>query len=195
MIAALLAWRAGRDESLALVHTVAALLALALPYLGFVDLGERTLRGNTMPFGLSLLSWALIALVAVRPAPLLRDARSTVLFLYGALALAAMTLRVVVEGRLAVPEGLVLAYREHLGPLLMAGALVVATWWSRSLLPAAMASVLLVILFPALKANLESSFPALGWGTGLGSAMSALVLSGRASACARPAALTTPRGR
>src|SRR4029077_20444083 len=44
------------------------------------------------------------------------------------------------------------------------------------LVPAAMASVLLVILFPALKANLQASFPALGWGTGFGSAVSALAL-------------------
>ncbi len=176
VIAALLAWRAGRDESLALVHTAALLLALALPYLGFVDLGRRSLRGNTMPLGLALLAWAFIALVAARPPRLLREARSTVLFLYGVMALAAMTLRVVVEGRLAVPASLALGYREHLGPLLMAGALVVATWWSRSLLPATLASILLVILFPALKANLEASFPALGWGTGFGSALAALAM-------------------
>lgn len=173
---ALLAWRAGRDQSLPLVHTVAALLALALPYLGFVDLGQRTLRGNTMPFGLAVLSWAFIGLLAVRRARLLVEARSTVLFLYGALALAGMSLRIVVEGRLAVPASLALAYREHLGPLLMAGALVFATWWSRSLLPASIASVLLVILFPALKANLQASFPALGWGSGFGSALAALAL-------------------
>jgi hypothetical protein len=173
-IAALLAWRAGRDRSLPLVHTAAAHLALALPYLGFVDIGQRTLRGNTMPIGLAILAWAWIGLLAARPGRLLRDARSTVLLLYGVLALAAMTLRVIVEGRLTAEASLALAYPDHLGPLLMAAALVCATWWSRSLLPAAIASILLVILFPALKADLQASFPALGWGTGFGSALSAL---------------------
>lgn len=175
-VAALLAWRAHRDQSLRLLHTVTVHLALALPYVGFVDVLGRDLRGNTMPFGLALLSWLWIALVVVRPGPLLREARSTVLFLYGGLALAAMLLRVVVERQRAVDPHWHLAYPEHLGPILMAGALGFATYWSRSLLPAAVASFQLIILFPALKADFQAAFPGLGWGTGLGSAVSALAL-------------------
>ena len=61
VIAALFARRARQDQSLRWLHTAMALLALALPYLGFVDMEGRRLQGNTMAFGLALLSWGWIA--------------------------------------------------------------------------------------------------------------------------------------
>jgi len=176
VIAALFARRAHQDQSLRWLHTAMALLALALPYLGFVDMEGRRLQGNTMGFGLGLLSWAWIALVRLRPTPLLRGARSTVLWLYGALALTAMALRVIVErGHAAAPlwTG---SFLEYGGPLLMAGALAVATYHSRSVVPAVMAAVMVVVLLPSLKATLLATFPGLGWGTGYGSAWIALLL-------------------
>ena len=175
-IAALFARRAHQDQSLRWLHTAMALLALALPYLGFVDMEGRRLQGNTMGFGLGLLAWAWIALVRLRPTPLRRGARSTVLWLYGALALTAMALRVIVErGHAAAPlwTG---SFLEYGGPLLMAGALAVATYHSRSVVPAVMAAVMVVVLLPSLKATLLATFPRLGWGSGYGSAWIALLL-------------------
>ena len=58
----------------------------------------------------------------------------------------------------------------------MAGALAVATYHSRSLVPAIMAAVIVVVLLPSLKASLLATFPQLGWGTGYGSAWIALLL-------------------
>src|SRR5262249_57351199 len=92
-IVGLVAWRAARDESLYLVHLTMALVALALPYLGFADMAGRSVRGNTMVFGLALVALLWIAFLGARPSPLLRNARSTVLVVYGALAVTAMFLR------------------------------------------------------------------------------------------------------
>ena len=176
VIAALFARRAHQDQSLRWLHTAMALLALALPYFGFVDMEGRRLQGNTMVFGLALLSWGWIAVLRLARSPLLVGARSTVLWLYGALGLTAMALRVIVErGHAAAPlwTGSLLEYG---GPLLMAGALAVATYHSRSIVPAAMAALMVVVLLPSLKASLLATFPGLGWGTGYGSAWIALVL-------------------
>jgi hypothetical protein len=170
--AGLFGWRAARDGRLRLVHTTTVLLALALPYLGFADVLGRTPRGNTMVFGLGLLALAWIAIVAARPRPLLVEARSTVLVLYGAFALGAMLLRVVVEGGFVVEH----AFMDWSGPLLITLALVAATWHSRSLLPAWLGVAILVVLFPALKAAILSSLPGIAFGTGFGSAWSALAL-------------------
>jgi hypothetical protein len=59
---------------------------------------------------------------------------------------------------------------------LMAGALAVATYHSRSIVPAAAAAVIVVVLLPSLKATLLATFPQLAWGTGYGSSWIALVL-------------------
>ena len=103
---------------------------------------------------------------------LLLRARSTVLLLYGALALAAMLLRLLAEGGLGVRY----SFMDWSGPILMTAALVFATWYSRSLVPAWMAVAILVVLFPELKVAFRESFPGLAWGSGRGSATSALAL-------------------
>src|SRR5262249_5416831 len=69
-IVVLVAWRAARDESLYLVHLTMALVALALPYLGFADMAGRSVRGNTMVFGLALVALLWIGFVGARPSPL-----------------------------------------------------------------------------------------------------------------------------
>src|SRR4029079_15988626 len=97
-----------------------------LPYLGFADVMGRTLQGNSVVFGLSLLSAFWLALQIARPTHMVRGARSSVLLIYGALAMTEMLLRVGFEqGRpdsaSAGPAAMALA-----GPLLMAAALVAA---------------------------------------------------------------------
>jgi hypothetical protein len=211
-------WRAWYDGKLRWVHTAMTVVAIALPYLGCINFEEKTLQGNVIPFGLSVLSlswlglnwWATKLLAnpsghfanaennpstatsepgvdgAVDPASsgtvpktsfwqLIRDARSTVIWVYGAIAVAAMVLRVLVESDTGQVTRLHMLM-DYSGPLLMAGVLALGTWYSRSLIPAAMAGVIVIILFPEIRATFAKQFEMLGWGSGLGGAASGLGL-------------------
>jgi hypothetical protein len=174
--AAAFAWHAHRDQRLRALLTTMALLAMSLPYLGCVDMQGRDLRGNTLTFGLAVLSSLWLAFTLARPTPLLVAARSTGLWAYGAVGVAAMLLRVVVE-----PTGTLDLAGPHLfmdlvGPILMAVVLIVTAYLSRSLIPSGAAVLIAVILLPELKAHLSLVFPWIQWGTGFGSSISALVL-------------------
>jgi len=187
IVAGLFAWRAFNDHKARWLHATMAVLALVLPYVGFVDLAGRTAHHNTMVFGLALLSlvWLGVCRVAqsnrrtegepASAASLVLDARSTVLWFYGVLALTAMVLRVMLGDTAPAP----LWYRDYMdytGPILIMLALIPATFYSRSLIPAAMAVAVMTILFPELKANLQQSLPWLSWGSGLASAICGLGL-------------------
>ena len=170
------AWRACRDEDLRWVHSAMAVVGLILPYLGCVDMLGGQLQGNTMVFGLAVTSFGWLGLVSVTKSELLTRARSTVLMVYGSIAVAAMVLRVLFEGPATMDPQQWHQVMDYSGPLLMAALLAIATYHTRSLLPATMATVIAVILFPELRARFEDTFDALGWGTGLGSSASALGL-------------------
>ncbi len=169
-------WRAFRDNELRWVHSAMSVCALSLLYLGCVDMEGRSLEGNTLVFGLSVLSILWLATLAITRSSLLLRARSTVLWVYGSLAVAAMVLRVVVEYDVPGSADWLHNGMDYLGPLLMAGVLVATTYFSRSLIPAMMAMAIVVILFPELKSNFRATFDHFSWGTGLGSACSALGL-------------------
>jgi hypothetical protein len=175
--AGLFAWRAHRDQKLVYVHTAMTVLAVTLPYVGFADVMGRTLQGNTVVFGLAVLSVLWLALTKARPTPMIRGGRSTVLLIYGALAVTAMFLRVGFEqGR---PDSVLGAQTAMslAGPVLMAVALVFAAYYSRSLLPIGMASLMLVILLPQLRREITEHLPFIQWGSGLMSALSAVALT------------------
>lgn len=166
-IAGLLFVAAERVHRLAFVYTAAFLVAFALPYFGCVDLDTLELEGNVMPFGLSIAALLWIALVRFTQAPQLVRARSTVLSFYGALAVAAMLVRLTAErdaGSFAVAA-------ELAGPIAMAAIMLFATYFSRSWIPAAMGAFIIVVLVPDLKAALH-----MGVSTGLGSAVIAVAL-------------------
>lgn len=167
-------WRAFRDNELRWVHAAMSVCALSLLYLGCVDMEGRSLEGNTLVFGLSALSILWLGTLAVTRSSLLLRARSTVLWVYGSLAVSAMVLRVVVEHDAAPSADWLHNWMDYFGPLLMAGVLIAVTYFSRSLIPAMMAMVIVVILFPELRANFRAAFDQFSWGTGLGSACSAL---------------------
>jgi len=177
LVAGLFIWRAFRDERVRLLHAAMAMLALALPYAGFMDVAGHTAHHNTMVGGLAILSWLWLGVAWWKPKPLILQARSTVLWLYGMLAVAAMLLRVAIGDTGASADWL----REGLdfgGPIVMMLALIPATYYSRSLGPAGMAVAITVILFPELKSHLPES---MGWvtsGSGFASAGSALLLVG-----------------
>ena len=171
IVTAVFMWRAFRDQKLRWLHTAMLILALVLPYIGCVDIMHKTIRGNSMVFGLAVLSllW-LVAIWLVRH-PLMVKARSTVVMFYGVTALIAMIVRVVIQQ--GVPGNV---FMDYTGPLLIAAVLVVITYYSRSLIPPAIAAVILIILFPELKSHFHEEFDRLGWGTGFGSAWTALGL-------------------
>ncbi|MBN2505245.1 MAG: hypothetical protein JXQ71_00985 [Verrucomicrobia bacterium] len=175
LVGASFLWSALRQGQIAWLHTAMVVLALALPYLGCVQMKPPTLHHNTLPFGLGALSWLWLGATWIGRHPLLRQARSTVLCFYAVLAVAAMLLRVGLGD--AAPDPL--WYRDalaYLGPFLITGALVFATYYSRSHLLAAMGVAINVILFPELRGNLREALSGLAWGTGLGSALAALGL-------------------
>ena len=144
---------------------------LALPYFGCVDVLQRTLENNTMVFGVSILSLAWLSATWLIRHPLLLQARSTVLFFYGLLALASMILRIFIRGQL--PPNIIMDYS---GPAIIAVVMVFAAYYSRSLVPAGIGAVILIILFPELKSHFNQEFENAGWGTGLGGAVSAFLL-------------------
>ncbi|MBI4345934.1 MAG: hypothetical protein HY553_03710, partial [Elusimicrobia bacterium] len=176
--AAGLARRASLDDKLAHLHAAAVTAAFVLPYAGFADMSGRALYGNTLVFGLGVLSLAWLAVTRAAPAPLVLSARSSVLLLYGVFACAAIVVRLGFEE--ARPHDLQ-AWQSAMsltGPPLIALTLTAAALFSRSWLPIGLASVIGVILLPELKAEIRSWLPFFEWGSGLGSATAALALVG-----------------
>ena len=176
IIAGLFAWRSFKDQKLHWLHATMVIMALVLPYAGCVDMAARTPHHNTMVFGLALQSILWLALTRLKTNSLILDARSTVLWFYGSLAVAAMLLRVALGDTAPEP----LWYRDfadYSGPILMMLVLIPATYYSRSLVPAGMAVAIMAVLFPELKANLHQTFPWLAWGSGLGSSIWGLALT------------------
>lgn len=170
-------WRAFRDNRLRWVHVAMMMLALTLPYLGCVDMMGKTLYGNKMVFGLAVISILWLLLSNFVKHPLIRNARSTVLVSYGAIAVAAMILRVLFERDL--PSDILNKTIDYSGPLMITVCLLFATYFTRSLIPAVFAYIVVIILFPELKAGFKETFEMIGWGSGLGSACSSLaVLAG-----------------
>ena len=176
-LALISAWFIGRalvEQRVRWLFTAMVMLATALPYVGCVDLSGRTWHGNTMVFGLAVLSCLWIAVNAAYRTPLMRSARSSVLWTYGTLAVVGMVVRVLFEPVTPADAESMRVFMNYTGPLLMALTLGFATYTSRSIVPAFMAMTIVIILFPELKARFEDELQALGWGTGIGSAMNAL---------------------
>lgn len=168
--------RAIREDRLDWVHSGAALLALSLPYLGCADMQARSLEGNAMVFGLGVLAWAWIGALALSRQALLLRARSSVLTMFGCLALAAMILRVFVDtGPVGAGGNLRLAL-DLSGPLLLTASMALTTYYARSLLPALLGAIVMAVLFPEMKADVKRVLPWLHWGSGLGSAVCAALL-------------------
>lgn len=174
--ALLFMYRAYADDRLHWVHAAMFVAALTLPYIGCVDLERGTLEGNTLIFGLSMLSILWILSVRFSGFSLLKEARSTVLWFYGLLSVTVMIIRVVMERHAPVDPQWYMAFMDYTGPIIMSVVLAFATWYSRSLIPAFMASIIVIILFPELKANFRSTFEMVGFGSGLGSVASAFGL-------------------
>lgn len=176
VIVGMFSLQAWRQDKLRWVQSAMAVLALSLLYLGCVDMNGRTLHGNTMVFGLAVISFGWLILNWCTSHRLVRESRSSVLWIYGALAVAGMVLRVFVERGTAGDAEWYRQWMDYTGPLLMTVVLVFTTWYSRSLIPAIMAAVIVIILFPELKANFRQTFTTMGWGSGLGSSLSAMGL-------------------
>jgi hypothetical protein len=170
-------WSALRDDELRWMDAAMVVLALALPYVGFVDMKGRTLFGNKMVFALGCVSalWIFLAW-RLRRIRVIIESRSTVLWIYGALAVMGMVLRVVIERGAPLDLEWHNVFMDYAGPFIMAGALGFAAYYSRSLIPAFMAAIIAIILFPELKANFQQYLPDKVWGSGMGSTISALAM-------------------
>jgi hypothetical protein len=172
-ISGLFGIRAWRDRKIRWVQSGMVVLALALPYVVGVDLGRDLFHSTTLVFGLAVLSFAWIAATVAVKTPLLSGARSTVLWIFGVLAIACMAVRSTLDPH-AMQDS---PWFDFGGPLLMTLALVAAAWFSRSLIPAGMAMLIALILTPEMKERLQLAYPQLGWGTGFGSSLTALGLT------------------
>jgi hypothetical protein len=172
VVAALFGVLAWRDGKIRWLQTGMVVLALALPYLAGMDLAARRLHSTTLVFGLAALSLVWIAATLIVRSPLLTGARSTVLWIYGAMAIACMAARATID-----PDAIHdLPWLDIGGPLLMTVVLVWASYFSRSLVPAGMAMLIALVLTPELKERLQVAYPHLGWGSGLGSSIAAVGL-------------------
>jgi hypothetical protein len=172
------AWFAYRDRAERWVRLAAITAAIALPYAGFTNTTADVGTANTMAFGLGLLAWVWIGVGHWgRRVALLRGPRSTILVVYGGCAMVAMAVRLLTQ-RLNPEAGLVWVWMDTAGPILILAALVLATYWSRSLLPAAMAAVVGAIFAPEMRTFLERVLPQFSWGSGRGSASWGLILVG-----------------
>ncbi|MFC1745226.1 hypothetical protein ACFL35_14620 [Candidatus Riflebacteria bacterium] len=169
--------RALLDKNLTWIHGAMIIMSLSLPYMGFVEMQNPTIIGNNMVFGLALLSFLWIALLEIFKIPLLLKVRSDVLWFYGIFAVTAMFLRTFVEGNLPAQPLFLRSFMDYLGPLFMCCALALAAYFSRSLIPSVMAVLILVVLFPAMKADFQATFSFISWGSGLGSSITALFLT------------------
>jgi len=170
-------WSAVRNDELRWMESGMLVLALALPYLGLVDMEGRTLHGNKMVFGLGCVSALWIAVAWwFRRVRVIAESRSTVLWVYGSLAMVGMVLRVFLERGAPLDAGGLRMAMDYAGPFIMAIALVFAAYHSRSLVPTLMASVIVVILFPELKERMQEYLPEGFWGTGLGSSCSVVAM-------------------
>jgi len=171
-VSALFGVRAWRDRKIRWVQTAMVVLALAVPYLAQVNLGGGLYHSTTIVFGLAALSFLWIALTLLRPSPLLQGARSTVLWIYGALAIACMAVRGTIDPHAAADA----VWLDLGGPFLMIVVLIWASYFSRSIIPSGMAMLIGLVLMPELKDHLRQAYPQIGWGTGFGSSLAALGL-------------------
>ncbi len=171
-VSALFGVRAWRDRKIRWVQTAMVVLALAVPYLARIDLAGRLLHSTTIVFGLAILSFLWIALTLARRSPLLSGARSTVLWIYGALSIACMAVRGTIDPHAAADA----VWLDLGGPFLMIVVLIWASYFSRSIIPSGMAMLIGLVLMPELKDHLRQAYPQIGWGTGFGSSLAALGL-------------------
>lgn len=158
------------------VLLAACMAVVALPYYGCIDMMGHNFYGNHMIAGLSILSivWALLG--RLRGAQTMAQTRSLVGFVLGVLAVITLCVRVTFEGGRAGDYSAMHMSLDYGGSLIMTLVLIAVAWWSRSLIPGILATLVMIILFPELKAQFTDAFENLGWGSGLGSAVTALIL-------------------
>ena len=138
-------------DKLVHVHAGAAYLVAALPYLGAMDMKLYTLEGNTLVFGLGLVGifWGIMSSTVRNPA--IRDSRSTVLWNIGILAFCMMVLRVFLGETLDFSSNPILQFQILSGPILIAGLMFLAGYFTKSYVPVYLALIVLVIIFPEIK--------------------------------------------
>lgn len=159
-----------QKRSLAIIHTAAAYCVVAVPYLGFADVDEFTLKQNTLVFGLAILGGVWGWFSSLKRFPILQECRSTVLWSIGMMSLSILLLQLILvkpSGAIDNPFLLLLILS---GPIFMSLLMVGTGYFSRSQLPVYMALLILVLILPELKRHVRI----ISFKSGLGSAFSGI---------------------
>ena len=194
VVAAMMLLRSLADASPRWLYAASVMLLLALPYLGCMDMAGRRLQGNCMDFGAGVLSFVWLGMALALRRPHVTESRSTVLLLYGVFAAAVVTIRLILEGPVGRDILSDLPVLHLATPLLLMASLCVCAYFSRSLIPSFVAAYLAVVFFFENKPAIQAVAEAMSWGTGLGSASTAVVLAVAAFAVMRLKALSRPGG-
>ncbi len=151
------------------VHAGAGYIVAALPYLGSVDMNLYTLKDNTLVFGLALVGALWTMMSSALQTPAIKDSRSTVLWNIGILAFCIMCLRVIFEETFDPSANPFLQFQILSGPVIIAGLMLLAGYFTRSYVSVYLALVILVIIFPEIKDRFNIPMY-----SGLGSTMSGI---------------------
>ena len=175
--AAMTFYRAYREQNSKWIYSAAAMLILSLPYLGCIDVSEKNIHGNCMDFGLGVISILWLILTRLEKKHFVSETRSTVVLIYGAIATAAVLLRLVIDG--PQPEELLrdIPTITLVTPPLIIISLGFCAFCSRSLVPAFLAAAVVTIAYFEMKPALSAIAEYFSWGSGFGSATTAIALS------------------
>lgn len=163
--------RATRESRQDWLQLAAICAGIALPYLGCADMLNYRFDTNTLALGLSLLAAAWAIATRFLPGELWRNNIVGVVSGFGMVGLCALVMRLNLVGR---P---VLSQADFAGGLLLSAVLGVIAWQARARLPARLAVVLPTVILPFFHTP-DHVLPAwLFVGSGMPSALAALVLT------------------
>ncbi|MEI6210195.1 MAG: hypothetical protein WCR06_01090 [bacterium] len=163
--------RATRESRQDWLYLAAICAGIALPYLGCADMLNYRFSTNTLALGLSLLAVAWALATRILAGELWRNHIASVTSGFGIAGLLALILRLILADR---P---VLSQADLAGGLLLAGVLGVIAWQTRARLPGILAVVLPAILLPLFRTPSGVLPECLFVGSGMLSALAALMLT------------------
>lgn len=163
--------RATRENRRDWLHIAAACAGLSLPYLGCADMMRYRFEGNTLALGFGLLASLWLLASRLLPGGLWRTRGSFLVICFGAAGVFGLCLRLLLGNR---P---MLAGAELAGGALLAVALGIAAWQSRSQVAGLLVAALLAVILPFFRVPADVVPAWFQVGTGLTSAAVALALT------------------
>jgi hypothetical protein len=170
-VAAFFAVRATRADRRDWLAIAAAGAGLCLPYLGCADMRQYRFDGNTLAIGFGLLATAWLTVARLVPVAVWRTNGNGLATCFGGAGMFGLCLR------LFLANGPAMTGADLAGGALLAATLGVTAWQARAQLPGLLAAILLAFILPFFQMP-DGVMPA--WlydGSGLTSAVAALVLT------------------